>query len=106
MSWVPTDRGAAKFADFPTNNDVKINDVIMSMHSFLEVLQHVQGEPKVTPKFVERAKETKSWDMDTEIITAINEIRKKIGKGHIAARLAQNVEKRNLLAHQVRLTMH
>ena len=34
----------------------------------------MQGEPWVRPKFVEMAKETKSWDMDTEVITAINEM--------------------------------
>ena len=36
----------------------------------------MQGEPKVRP--IRRdGKETKSWDMDAEIITAINEIRSK-----------------------------
>ena len=42
-----------------------------------EFLRHVQGEPKVRPKFVEMAEEKKSWDMDTEIMRAINEIRSK-----------------------------
>ena len=45
-----------------------------------ELLQHVQGVPKVRPKFVEMAKETRIWDMDIEVITAITEIRAKVRK--------------------------
>ena len=38
------------------------------------VLQHVQGERKDRPKFVEIAQETKSWDIETDVVTAINAV--------------------------------
>ena len=54
----------------------------------------MQGEPKVRPKFVEMAKVTKLWDMDTEVITAINEVRAKDRKASYCCTITTKLGKK------------
>ena len=56
----------------------------------------MQGKPKVRPKLVEMAKETKSWDMDTEVITAINEIRTKDRKRPYCSTITTKLGKKKI----------
>ena len=56
----------------------------------------MQGKQKVRPKLVEMAKETKSWDMDTEVITAINKIRTKDRKRSYCSTITTKLGKKKI----------